>query len=121
MVGYQVATELVLSVIAVFVAFVAVVVVVAVSALPVKAPTNDVEVTELNPARVVAVLPKEIFVEPIVTLELVKAPLGIEVKLAPDPLNTVAAKVPEDGVYSNLVELVYSVAVVPDVTLENKG
>jgi hypothetical protein len=42
--------------------------VVAVEALPVNAPTNVVEVTELNPAIVVAEDPKDIAVEPTVTL-----------------------------------------------------
>ena len=78
---------LVLSVIAIFVAFVAVVAVVAVLAFPVKAPTKVVDVTDVKPAIVVADPPKLIAVEPTVTLELVKALLGIEVNPAPDPLN----------------------------------
>jgi hypothetical protein len=95
------------SVIAVFVAFVAVVAVVAVDALPVKAPTKVVEVTETRPANVVTVAPKATAVEPIVTLELTKAELGMLVKEAPEPLNTVAVKTPVDGLYWYLVELVY--------------
>ena len=87
MVGYHVALDEVLSVIAVFVAFVAVVAVVAVLAFPVNAPTNVVDVTEVRPANVVEVPPKLIAVEPTVTLELVKAELGIDVKPAPEPLN----------------------------------
>ena len=75
------------SVIAVFVALVAVVAVVAVEALPDKAPTKVVDVTEVRPAKVVEVPPKLIAVDPIVTLELVKAELGIEVKPAPEPEN----------------------------------
>ena len=75
------------SVIAVFVALVAVVAVVAVVALPLKAPTKVVDVTELRPAKVVEVPPKLIAVDPIVTLELVRAELGIEVKPAPEPEN----------------------------------
>ena len=86
-VGYHVALDEVLSVIAVFVALVAVVAVVAVLALPVNAPTNVVDVTELRPAKVVAVPPKLIAVEPTVTLELFKAELGIDIKPAPEPLN----------------------------------
>ena len=82
---------------AIFVALVAVVAVVAVLALPVKAPTKVVEVTEVSPARVVAVEPKEMLVEPIVTLEFVSAPLGILVKLAPEPLKPVAVSKPVDG------------------------
>ena len=88
--GYQVETELVLSVMAIFVAFVAVVAVVAVVAdvaLPDKAPTKVVDVTEVNPAKVVDEPPKLIAVVPTVILELVNALFGIEVNPAPDPLN----------------------------------
>ena len=70
-----------------FVALVAVVAVVAVEALPDKAPTKVVDVTEVRPAMVVAVDPKLMAVEPIVMLEFDRAELGIEVKPAPDPLN----------------------------------
>ena len=86
-----------MSVIAEFVALVAVVAVVAELALPVNAPTNVVEVTEVNPAMVVAVPPNEIVVEPMVTLELTNALLGMLVRLAPEPLNPVAVKIPVDG------------------------
>jgi hypothetical protein len=41
--------------------------VVAVLALPVKSPVNDVDVTEANPVSMVAVVPKDIDVDPIVT------------------------------------------------------
>lgn len=104
-----------------FPAVVAVVALVAVDALPVKAPTNVVDVTEVRPAIVVAELPKLIAVEPTVMLEFVRAPLGMLVRLAPDPLNTVAAKVPVEGVYLYFVELVYSDVIVPLVAVENKG
>ena len=93
-VGYQVADELVLSVIAELVALVEVV---AVSALPVNAPIKLVAVTEVSPANVVEVPPKAIFVLPIVTELFVNAPLGIFVKDAPEPLNKVALNVPVDG------------------------
>jgi hypothetical protein len=43
------------------------------------------------------------------------------VRLAPDPLNTVATNVPVEGVYLYFVELVYSVVTVPLVAVENKG
>ena len=112
---------LVSSVIAVFVAFVAVVAVVAVEALPVKAPTKVVEVTEVSPAIVVAVAPKLMAVEPIVTLELVSAELGIDVRPAPDPLNCVAVKTPVEGLNWYLVELVYSVVRLPLVAAANSG
>jgi len=112
---------LVLSVIAELVALVAVVADVAVLALPVKAPTKVVEVTEVSPAMVVAVPPKEIAVDPIVTLELTNAPLGMLVRLAPDPLNPVAVKTPVDGLNWYLVDATYSVANVPDVDAANKG
>ena len=72
---------------AMFVAFVAVVAVVAELALPVKAPTNVVDVTDVKPAIVVAVPPKLIAVEPTVIDELLRAELGIDVRPAPDPLN----------------------------------
>ena len=109
------------SVIAVLVAFVAVVAEVAVLALPVKAPTKVVEVTETNPAKVVTVAPKETLVDPIVTLELVKAELGMLVRLAPDPLKVVAVKTPVEGLNWSLVLLVYSVVRFPLVALANKG
>lgn len=51
--------------------------VVAFVALPVRAPTNVVEVTEVKPAKVVELAPKEIEVEPIVTVELAKFALVI--------------------------------------------
>jgi len=118
---YISAAVLVSSVIATLVALVAVVAVVAELALPVKAPTKVVEVTEVSPAMVVAKLPKLIAVEPIVTLELTKAEFGIEVKLAPDPLNPVAVKTPVEGLNWYFVELVYSVVKLPLVALANNG
>ena len=116
-VGYHVAIELVLSVMPIFVAFVAVVAVVAVEALPVNAPTKVVEVTEVNPAIVVVVLPRAIEVLPSVKLELVRAELGILVRLAPEPLNTVEVNVPVDGTYCNFVDEVSTVLVEPLVAL----
>jgi hypothetical protein len=120
-IGYQVALELVLSVIPTFVAFVAVVAVVALLAFPVKAPTKVVEVTEVSPATVVTVEPRETEVDPIVTLELVNAELGIEVNPAPDPENCVAVKTPVLGTYWSLVLDVYSVDRFPVVWLANSG
>ena len=84
---------------AIFVAFVAVVADVAVDAFPVKAPTKVVDVTETRPANVVTVAPKATAVEPIVTLEFVKAEFGMLVKAAPEPLNPVAVKIPVEGLY----------------------
>lgn len=110
-----------LSVIAELVAFVAVVALVAVEALPVKAPTKVVDVTEVRPANVVTVAPKATEVEPIVTLELTKAAFGMLVNEAPDPLNPVAVKTPVEGLNWYLVELVNSVVIVPLVASENKG
>ena len=107
--------------IAMFVAFVAVVAVVADEALPVKAPTKLVEVTEVKPANVVDDAPKAIAVVPTVTLELFKAELGILERLAPEPLNPVAVKMPVDGLNWYFVELVYSVDTVPLVALANNG
>lgn len=43
------------------------------------------------------------------------------VKLAPDPLNPVAVNTPVLGLYWYLVELVYSVLIVPEVAAANKG
>ena len=93
-VGYQVADELVLSVIAELVALVAVV---AVSALPVNAPIKLVAVTEVSPVKVVEVPPSAIEVLPIVTELFVKALFGMLVKEAPEPLNKVAVNVPVEG------------------------
>lgn len=56
---------------------------VAVAALPVKAPTNVVEVTEVSPAKVVTVEPRDTDVEPIVTALFVNALFGIPVKFVP--------------------------------------
>jgi len=97
MVGYQVAFDVVLSVIAVFVAFVAVVAVVAEVALPDKAPTKVVDVTLVSPANVVELAPRAIAVVPTVIEELLRAELGMLVKDAPEPLKTVAVSVPVDG------------------------
>lgn len=119
--GYQVDDDVVLSVIATFVAFVAVVALVAVEALPLKEPTKVVDVIELKPAKVVAVAPKLIDVEPTVTLELTKAAFGMLVRLAPEPLNPVAVKTPVDGLNWYLVELVYSVVRLPAVADANNG
>ena len=119
--GYITAFVVVSSVVPVFVAFVAVVADVAVLAFPVSAPTNVVLVTDVNPAIVVAVPPKLTAVEPMVMDELVSAALGMLVRLAPEPLNVVAANSPLLGVYCSLVELVYSVEILPLVWLANRG
>lgn len=119
--GYQVDTDVVLSVMATFVAFVAVVAVVAVEALPLKEPTKVVDVTELKPAKVVADEPKLMAVEPTVMLELTKAEFGMLVRLAPEPLNPVAVKTPVEGLNWYFVELVYSVVRLPDVAAANNG
>jgi len=104
-----------------FPAVVAVVADVAVEALPVKSPTKVVDVTDVRPAMVVAELPKLIAVEPTVMLEFVNAPLGMLVRLAPEPLNVVADNSPVEGVYWYFVELVYSVVRLPLVAAANKG
>jgi hypothetical protein len=108
-------------VIAVFVALVAVVVLVAVEALPVKAPTNVVDVTEVKPTNVVTVAPKATAVEPTVMLELTRAAFGMLVKAAPEPLNPVAVRMPVEGLNWYLVELTYSVVKLPAVAAANKG
>ena len=58
---------------------------VAVEALPVRAPTNVVEVTDDRPAIVVAELPSEIAVVPTVTDELVRLELPMFVRVFDDP------------------------------------
>ena len=90
-------------------------------AFPVKAPTKVVEVTDVKPAKVATVAPKATLVDPIVTLELVNAALGMLVKLAPEPLNPVAVKIPVEGLNWYFVEVVYTVAKVPLVAAANKG
>ena len=72
-------------------------------ALPVNAPTNVVDVTELNPASVVPVPPNAIFVKPIVIELFVNAPFGILVNPAPDPANCVAVKIPVLGLNDSFV------------------
>ena len=110
-----------LSVTPTFVALVAVVAVVALVAFPDKAPTKVVDVTEVKPAKVVAVPPNDIVVDPTVTLELTNAPLGMLVRLAPQPLNPVAVKRPVEGLNWYFVELTYSVVKLPAVAAANKG
>jgi len=55
---------------------------VTVLALPVRAPTKDVEVTDVKPARVVLEAPRAMAVVPTVTELFAKALLGTEVNLA---------------------------------------
>jgi len=71
--------------------------VVAVEALPVKAPTNEVDVTDDKPASVVALAPRLMSVVPTVTFELLSAELGMLVRAAPEPENPVAERTPVDG------------------------
>ena len=54
--------------------------------MPVRAPTNDVDVTEARPVKVVTVAPKATDVLPMVTLELVKLalPMLLNVLLEPE-------------------------------------
>ena len=73
-------------VIALCAAVVTVPAVVAVEALPVKAPTNVVEVTEVKPAIVVADEPNDIAVLPTVTDELVNEPFPILLNVFDAPL-----------------------------------
>ena len=110
-----------LSVTPTFVAFVALVALVAVEALPDKSPTKVVDVTEVRPAKVVDDAPRAIVVEPMVTLELTRAAFGMLVRLAPDPLNPVAVRMPVEGLNWYLVELTYSVVKLPAVAAANKG
>ena len=67
--------------------FVALVAVVAVEAFPVKAPTNDVEVTLDNPAIVVADAPSDIDVDPTVTALFAK--FALVIPAVPDKLEFV--------------------------------
>jgi hypothetical protein len=66
-------------------------------ALPVRAPTNVVEVTEVRPARVVTVAPRAMFVEPTVSELLTRPLFGMLVSEAPEPEKSVAVRVPDDG------------------------
>jgi hypothetical protein len=111
----------VLSVTPTFVAFVALVALVAVVAFPDKSPTKVVDVTEVNPAKVVDDAPKAIVVEPMVTLELTRAAFGMLVRFAPEPLNPVAVRMPVEGLNWYLVELTYSVVKLPAVAAANNG
>lgn len=79
---------------------------VAVLALPVNAPTNVVDVTDVRPAKVVTVAPKATFVLPIVTLEFVNDALAMLLNVLEDPLIVLfvrvsapanVASVPVDG------------------------
>jgi len=51
--------------------------------LPVNAPVNPVELTDVNPVNVVTVAPNETAVAPIVTALLDNAPFGIALKFVP--------------------------------------
>ena len=66
---------------------------VAVDALPVRAPVNDVEVTDDRPAIVVAELPSEIAVVPTVTDELVRLELPMLVSVLAEPEMVLLVKV----------------------------
>ena len=54
-------------------------------ALPVRAPTKDVEVTEVKPAIVVTVAPKDTDVLPMVMFELLKLALPMLLKVLFEP------------------------------------
>ena len=58
-------------------------VLVAFVAVPVNAPTNVVDVTDVNPATVVVVDPRDMLVDPSVKELFVNAPLGMPVKFVP--------------------------------------
>jgi hypothetical protein len=92
--------------------------VVAVLALPVSAPVNEVDATDVNPARVVDEPPRLIAVVPIVRLLLVNAPFGILVKPAPDPANPVAVKIPVLGTNFNFVVESFA-AILPAAVVHN--
>jgi hypothetical protein len=87
------------------VALVADVALVAVDALPVRAPTKVVDVTEVNPAMVVTVPPSDTAVDPMVTELFVNAAFGMAVSEAPEPAKVVADKTPVDGTKDSFVEL----------------
>jgi hypothetical protein len=81
---------------------------VAVVALPVNAPINEVDVTDVNPARVIDEPPRIIFVVPIVILLSISAVFGIFVKPAPDPANPVAVRIPVLGIKLNFADDTYN-------------
>ena len=99
---------------------------VAVEALPVRAPTNVVEVTEVKPANVVTVAPRDTAVEPIVTELFVSLALAIEpanIVLVTDPVSPVVTTVPV--IAGRVIVFVPAAAVaakviVPDVEPFNK-
>ena len=80
---------------------------VAVLALPVKAPVNPVDVTDVNPARVVEDAPKDIAVVPIVVALFANLLFAIAV-----PLQTPLVIVPTVSKFANDVKLVLVVAVI---------
>lgn len=90
----------------------AVVAVVAVEALPVKAPTNEVEVTDDNPANVVADDPNDIEVDPTVTVLFAK--LALVIPAVPDKFEFVNPDIEPPKVIVPDEVIVPPVNVIPD-------
>lgn len=84
---------------------------VAVEALPVKAPKNAVDVTEVSPAIVVDVAPNAVEVEPIVIVELVNLAFDIE------PANIASVTTPDAIVVALPTEVTLPVRLALVVTL----
>ena len=85
---------------------------VAVDAFPVKAPVNPVEVTEVNPAMVVADEPKDTAVEPIVILLFAK--LAFVIPAVPDKFEFVSPDIDPPSVIVPVDVIVPPVNVIPD-------
>ena len=89
--------------------------VVAVDALPVKAPTNVVDVTELNPAKVVTVAPRETEVEPIVTALFVSDALAMLLNVLEEPLIVLLVNVSEPAKVARVPVVGKVTLVLPEV------
>ena len=76
---------------------------VAVVALPVNAPTNEADVTDVRPASVVELAPSVMAVVPIVMELLTNAVVGIDVNPAPLPAKPVDDNMPVLGTNVNFV------------------
>jgi hypothetical protein len=111
----------VVAVVAVFAceAEVANVALVANEAVPVKFPTKVVEVTEVNPAKVVTVVPKFTTVEPIIDPELSKLVFGIaakpNVKVSDPASPTIVRPCPDDDTKFKDPEGLSAIKIVPPI------
>ena len=89
---------------------------VAVDAFPVKAPVNPVEVTEVNPAMVVADEPKDTAVDPMVILLFAK--LAFVIPAVPDKFEFVSPDIEPPSVIVPVDVIGPPVKVIPDTVPE---